>query len=214
MVSDILMNQHSLCQPGATSIFQWPAAHLLRRAVNVCLCFSFFLSLSCTSSHLCSEPPATEEIVSDNRIRTISIQPLRERSCRCTAHSDSWGQGQMGALIGPVKAPNTPLWSELTAIGWLFISNCIAVDPLVEGLQLLFFFCRLHIFSESRPLTGKVFKMCSKLQSPQMYLFFVTVKILSTHAVSMVLGALEPQILGSGSEESTTAPLTDLIIDL
>lgn len=169
MVSDTLMNRHSLRQPEDTSIFLWRAAHPLRLTVNVCLCFSFFLSLSCTSSHLCSEPPAAEEIISDNRIRTICIKPLRERSCHCTAHSDSWGQGQMGALIGPAKAPNTPLWSELTAIGWLFISNRIAVDPLAEGLQLFFFFHRLHIGSNSRPLIGKVFKIRSKPQNTQTY---------------------------------------------
>lgn len=108
-------------------------------------------SLSCTSSHLCSEPPAAEEIISDNRIRTICIYPLRERSCHCTAHSDSWGQGQMGALIGPAKAPNTPLWSELTAIGWLFISNRIAVDPLVEGLVIFFFLQVAHLQQTQAP---------------------------------------------------------------
>lgn len=129
MVSDVLVNWHRRWQTGVALIFR-------RR----CLCFPFFLFLSCTSSHLCSEPPAAEEIISDNRIRTICISPLRERSYHCTAHSDSWGQGQMGALIGPVKAPNTPLWSQLTAIGWLFISNRIAVDPLAEGLEFLGFF--------------------------------------------------------------------------
>lgn len=131
--------EHPRWRTGVASIFRRRAAHPLWLAVRVCLCFPFFLFLSCTSSHLCSEPPAAEEIISDNWIRAICISPLRERSRHCTAHSDSWGQGQMGALIGPVKAPNTPLWSQLTAIGWLFISNRIAVDPLAEGLQLGFF---------------------------------------------------------------------------
>lgn len=137
--------EHPRWRTGVASIFRRRAAHPLWLAVSVCLCFPFFLFLSCTSSHLCSEPPAAEEIISDNWIRAICISPLRERSHHCTAHSDSWGQGQMGALIGPVKAPNTPLWSELTAIGWLFISNRIAVDPLAEGLQLFFFLLLLQV---------------------------------------------------------------------
>lgn len=159
MVSDVLVNWHRRWQTGVALIFR-------RR----CLCFPFFLFLSCTSSHLCSEPPAAEEIISDNRIRTICISPLRERSYHCTAHSDSWGQGQMGALIGPVKAPNTPLWSQLTAIGWLFISNRIAVDPLAEGLEFLgFFFSRSYMCCESGPRKRKVLKMCSKPQSTSKY---------------------------------------------
>lgn len=170
MVPDVLVNWHPRRQPGVASIFRRRAAHPLWLAVSVCLCFPFFLFLSCTSSHLCSEPPAAEEIISDNRIRAICISPLRERSYHCTAHSDSWGQGQMGALIGPVKAPNTPLWSQLTAIGWLFISNRIAVDPLAEGLQFLgFFSSRLYMCCESGPRKRKVFKMCSKPQSTSKY---------------------------------------------
>lgn len=128
--------------------------------------FAFFSSsLSCTSSHLCSEPLAAEEIISDNRIRTICIYPLRGRSGRCTAHSDSWGQGQIGALIGPVKAPNTPLWSELTAIGWLFISNRIAVDPLAEGLQLLFFLQVAHLQWIPAPDCQNAFKIENLIHS-------------------------------------------------
>lgn len=123
------------------------------------------LSLSCTSSHLCSEPPAAEEIISDNWIRSICISPLRERSGCCAAHSDSWGQGQIGALIGPVKAPNTPLWSELTAIGWLFISNRIAVDPLAEGLQLLFFSTGCTFAVNPGNLIGKVFTKSFKIKN-------------------------------------------------
>lgn len=81
------------------------------------------------------------------------------------AHSDSWGQDQIGALIGPVMAPNTPLWSALTAIGWLFISNRIAVDPLAEGLQFLFFFFTGCTFAVN---PGHWLGRCSKcIQKPQ-----------------------------------------------
>lgn len=133
----------------------------LRMSVFAFLSSPLSLSLSRTSSHLCSEPPAAEEIISDNRIRSICISPLRERSGRCAAHSDSWGQGQIGALIGPVKAPNTPLWSELTAIGWLFISNRIAVDPLAEGNS--YFFCTFAV--NPGGLVGKVFTKSFKIKN-------------------------------------------------
>lgn len=159
MLSDISMNW-SLSAKLEPHRYSSGVPLILWLAVDVCLCFFFLplslcVSFSRTSSHLCSEPPAAEEIISDNQIRTICIYPLRERSYRCTAHSDSWGQGQMGALIGPVKAPNTPLWSELTAIGWLFISNRIAVDPLAEGWVIFFPLQVTHVY---RIRDGKVLR--------------------------------------------------------
>lgn len=67
---------------------------------------------------------------------------LSKRSYHCVAHSYSWGHGQAGALIGPVRAQSPPLWSELTAIGWLFISNHIPVDPVANGYRLFFLIAR------------------------------------------------------------------------
>lgn len=75
---------------------------------------------------------------------------LSKRSHHCMAHSYSWGHGQTGALIGPVKAQNPPLWSELTAIGWLFISNHIPVDPVANVYR---FFLWLHVRCDSGPKT-------------------------------------------------------------
>lgn len=75
---------------------------------------------------------------------------LSKRSYHCMAHSYSWGHGKTGALIGPVKAQNPPLWSELTAIGWLFISNHIPVDPVANGYR---FFLWLHVQCDSGPKT-------------------------------------------------------------
>lgn len=80
---------------------------------------------------------------------------LSKRSYHCMAHSYSWGHGQTGALIGPVKAQNPPLWSELTAIGWLFIGNHIPVDPVANGYR---FFLWLHVRCDSGPKTESSLK--------------------------------------------------------
>lgn len=99
---------------------------------------------------------------------------LSKRSYHCMVHSYSWGHGQTGALIGLVKAQNPPLWSELTATGWLFISNHIPGDPVVHGNSFHFW---LHMLCNSRLKNVKWFKTggsWSKLQSTSAVLLVCT----------------------------------------
>ena len=82
---------------------------------------------------------------------------LSKRSYHCMAHSYSWGHSQAGALIGPVRAQSPPLWSQLTAIGWLFISNHIPVDPVAKGYRFFFFFfsdCTCDVIQGQKTQSG------------------------------------------------------------
>lgn len=150
VVPNTPMISELFCQRGSTSRFQWCAWRSFSPSLRI---FPSLRPSFTLAPHLGSDPDTTVEIISDKRIWTICIQPIKKKkgggSYHRRAHSNSWGRGQMGALIGPVKAANTPLWSGLTAIGWLFISSHISVDPAVASSHR--FLIRLHTRWNAEP---------------------------------------------------------------
>lgn len=155
-----IMNLDLLCPFGVTSIFQRCTLHPLSLLLSLCALLSCPRSLSYTSPHLFSDPTTMQWKSLQTTESEQFAYSLSKKFYHCLAHSYSWGHGQTGALIGPVKAQNTPLWSELTAIGWLFISNHIPVDPVASGYR---FFLWLHMCCDSGPQTERY--SWSKLQS-------------------------------------------------
>lgn len=112
-----LMNRGCLCQCGDKSIFQECALQPLSHSQSFTpLLICFQIPTPCSGNYI------------RKRSQTKFAYNLSKRFYHRRVHSYSWGHRQAGTLIGPIKAQIPPMWSELTAIGWLFISSQISVD--------------------------------------------------------------------------------------
>lgn len=111
------------------------------RQINIPgVCFATPLSFSVvyTSPHLFSDPNTVQWKLHQKTEPDKFAYNLSKRFYHRRVHSYSWGHRQAGTLIGPIKAQIPPMWSELTAIGWLFISSQISVDLTANIYRYLF----------------------------------------------------------------------------
>lgn len=76
VVPDTPMISELFCQRGSTSRFQWCASHSFSPSLHTFLSLHPSFTLA---PHFGLDPDTTVEIISDKRIRTICIQPIKKK---------------------------------------------------------------------------------------------------------------------------------------